>query len=111
VSRIANPWINLPDGPPWLLPQDRSAVARWQATGTVRLDLIPEPFLGGPEGAAVVLLMRAPGVADADEAAHGESQVQQAIRRSHRAEPGYFHPFEPEMEGTPAETYWRRFLR
>lgn len=105
-----NPWLELPDEPPWALPGDRAALDRWGGDGPVRLDLLPEPFVGDP-AAPVVALAKAPGVAPGDASAHREQGVREAIRRSHRAGPGWFHPLEPEMAGTPAEQWWRASLR
>lgn len=104
-----NPWIDLPDAPPWVLPIDEQALARWPGPGPIRRDLLPEPFVGDPE-APVVALMKAPGAAAGDDAAHGEPFVRAAIRQSHHAGSGWFHPLEPEMAGTPAAQWWRAAL-
>lgn len=104
-----NPWSELPDAPPWVLPSDRSALVRRIAAEAIRDDLLPEPYVGDP-GAPVVVLMKAPGVHPADSSVHREPDVIAAIRRSHLAEAGWFHPLEPELAGTPAERWWRASL-
>lgn len=107
---MRNPWADLPDEPPWVLPIDRDAVRR--ATGRVglRADLLPEPFVGDPD-APVVVLMKAPGVGPGDDlAAHGRPAFQALVRRSHQATSGAFHPLEPAAAGTPSSAWWRRVL-
>jgi hypothetical protein len=60
-----NPWLLLPEGPPYVLPDDNQAVSDFntEASEAHRLrvhELLPEPFVGDPD-APVVLLGNNPG--------------------------------------------------
>lgn len=53
-----NPWRSLPKAPPFLLPQDKVELQRFTATHPkyeLRLDLLPEPFVGRPDAPLVLL--------------------------------------------------------
>lgn len=70
---MKNPWVDLPDSEPFVLGDDRPRVhafnravdARYQ----LRLNLLPEPFLGSRD-ARLVLLMLNPGFANSDLRVH-----------------------------------------
>lgn len=55
-----NPWGALPETPPYVLPNDRAAVEAWNAKAPrptkVRTEFVPDPPLGNPLAAAVVVL-------------------------------------------------------
>ena len=57
---MQNPWLNLvPDGADYLLDMDREAILSYNQKVNpncrVVIDSIPEPFIGNPESARVVL--------------------------------------------------------
>lgn len=64
-----NPWLQLPAEPPYVLPADRPFVDRFNERARdrhrIRLEIIPEPYLGNPD-APVVLLNLNPGFVDDD---------------------------------------------
>jgi hypothetical protein len=63
-SRADSPWRRLPQRAPFLLPQDKDIVMKFNESANEDLklhhELLPEPFLGNPE-APVVLLNKNPG--------------------------------------------------
>ena len=77
-----NPWLALPSRAPYVLPEDRSAVERFNRTAAapVRLEtsLLPEPYVGRVD-APVVLLTLNPGVSPGDFALHTDSAFQQRV--------------------------------
>jgi hypothetical protein len=67
---MLNPWLQLPEKAPYVLPEDEAAIRRFNSRldgndeRRIDLELIPEPFLGY-HSAPVVILMhnlgKAPG--------------------------------------------------
>lgn len=58
---MRNPWLELASAPPYVLPGDREPIDRLakktvDRTHAINLGSIPEPFIGIPETASVVLL-------------------------------------------------------
>jgi hypothetical protein len=70
--------------------------------------LIPEPFIGDPETAKVVLLNLNPGFDATVEGNHSRSEIKDAIfrnlRRERREYP--FYAFDPAFKGTGVANYW-----
>ena len=61
---MENPWIDLPDSPPFVLSDEydsiRSFNEKTNEIQKIRLELIPEPYLGNPNS-PIVLLNLNPG--------------------------------------------------
>jgi hypothetical protein len=115
---IANPWLSLDsNGPPYILDTDRSYIERHNAkTGAehrLMLNSIPEPFIGDPTTARVVLLSLNPGHCPADEPDHRRLPIKKAIFRNLRQEPQEypFYAFNPDFRDTGVEVYWRKYTR
>jgi hypothetical protein len=66
-----NPWRRLPEESPFVLPEDRDKVLAFNKKASqnrfLRLDLIPEPFVGRP-GAPLVILANNPGAKNSERA-------------------------------------------
>ena len=63
----ANPWVALPQTPPYILPQDKAALKRYGISADAlgwRLDLLPVPWIGSTAEASVVLLTLNPSLGD-----------------------------------------------
>jgi hypothetical protein len=62
---MLNPWLELPPMSPYVLEIDRNAVKQYNAKVAgekkINFGLIPEPFIGNPETATVILLNLNPG--------------------------------------------------
>ncbi len=57
---MPNPWVGLPESPDYVLPIDRTVIEQHNAAvkdpnHAFVLDLLPEPFLGPPDSAVVML--------------------------------------------------------
>jgi hypothetical protein len=71
MSSIANPWLRTPLAKPYVLPEDKAIVDRWNRSLSpadprrFELCVLPEPFLGLYD-ARVLLLMANPGSTPAD---------------------------------------------
>jgi hypothetical protein len=58
---MQNPWVELPKDPPFVLLQDRDTVAQISKKVATNVSSMPEPFIGDPQTAKVVLLSLNPG--------------------------------------------------
>jgi hypothetical protein len=71
MSSIANPWLRVPREEPYVLPEDKAAVYRWNASldpgdpRRIELHVLPEPVLGLLD-APVLVLMANPGSTPGD---------------------------------------------
>ena len=110
-----NPWLAVPPQPPYVLPCDRDAIDEYNAeareTYKIRLDVLPEPFVGIAT-APVVLLGLNPGFDDQDPEVHARPQFQALLRNNYSqgssAFPFYF--LDPTFE-SPGRQWWERKLR
>lgn len=64
---MENPWLAIPDRPPYVLPCDEAALplARAAARG-IHLEVLPVPYIGSPSRAELYLLALNPGYGDED---------------------------------------------
>jgi len=106
-----NPWINLPDAPPYVAPVDADRLAalddRLSGDYSLQKHLLPEPFIGRPD-APVVLLNLNPGYAPVDDRDHTNPDYVAAIRSNLRGDP-LEHPFytlDPRFEGIGGHDWW-----
>lgn len=112
-----NPWRDLPEDPPFVLPQDLAAVN--DHNGHVQEDehkfrtgVLPEPFLGRPDGDVVFLNLN-PGYTPGDELVHADPAHGQALRSMLRHE-RELHPMyllDPAFADKPGGVWWRKRLR
>jgi hypothetical protein len=116
-ARVDDPWPALPRRPSFVLPQDEEHIRRFNETAApshrVRLELLPEPFLGNPR-APVVLLGLNPGFNSADaKYHHGDPYFIASLRRSlaHEATKYANYLLDPHSADAPGGRWWRRRLR
>jgi len=114
--RNMNPWRSISLIPPYIAEGDEEQIRRYNnLTGDkdrqVILDSIPEPFIGNPESARLVLLGLNPGHSDADSEWHSRQDFRNAMidnlhNKSRRA--SYpFYPLNPAFKGNGAGRWWR----
>jgi len=117
---MENPWLELEldrSGPPYLLERDRGDVEQHNKSARpehkIMLNSIPEPFIGNPDTAKLVLLNLNPGHEKTDEEDHRRPEIKEAMLRNlHRESQEYpFYPFSPEFEGTGVAKWWRKHAR
>lgn len=111
---MQNPWSHLPSDPPFVLESDTDRIDAFNARAgeatRVRLEILPELFLGRPE-APVVLLNLNPGFTDDDLEWHERPRFREQSRASlaHAASPYPFYLLNPELDA-PGVRWWRRRL-
>jgi hypothetical protein len=112
---VQNPWIVLPEAPPYVLSQDASAVAQFNeranARSRVEVDLLPEPFVGRLDAPIVMLLLN-PGVEGSEFTVHRDPRFIEPVRACHRQLPReYPHYYlAPDAIG-PGVPWNRRVLK
>lgn len=114
-----NPWPNLPEKSPYILPEDSHRIRAHNVTCLdapdcrVNLDSLPEPFIGLPQSASVVLLNLNPGDGESDKIAHSDRDFRQAILRNlrHEYQDYPFYPLNPKFDWTGAGRWWNQHLR
>lgn len=106
---MQNPWLELRPERPNILDMDRESVNRYDAsrrTERTRLNFnsVPEPFVGNPQLAKVVLLSLNPGDVAADWESHSDAGFKEAMSRNLRQEPQKypFYPLNPTFSRTGA---------
>lgn len=110
-----NPWLNLPDNPPYILPCDGVAIAnfndRAKPDKKFDLSLFPEPYFGSPE-ATVVLLALNPGWSPNDAALHSDPDFseQSRLSRAHSLKPYPFIHLQDKSQKTPGSIWWQRIV-
>ena len=118
-----NPWAELPERPPYVLPMDREDVEaherRLRTLGAAarerfRLhhELPPTPFLGDP-AAPVVLLNLNPGFSEQDEADYALPPFRRAAieNLTHGIRGTPFFTIDPRFSETSSYRWWRSRLR
>jgi hypothetical protein len=116
---MRNPWLDLSvSGDSYVLDGDRRCIQ--QHNGSVSeaakkfiVESIPEPFIGNPHNARVVMLGKNPGHSEADKKSHGDREFRNAMFRNLRHEPQEFpfYPLNPKFSWTGAGQWWRRRTR
>jgi hypothetical protein len=114
---LANPWTMLPLTPPYLLPEDKwihdfNGAQRSNDTKFM-LESLPEPFIGNPNSATVVLLGKNPGHSEQDPREHRDRAFREAILLNlrHELHVHPFYPLNPDFSHTGAGIWWRKHLR
>ena len=120
---MENPWGELPERPPYVLPMDRAGVEaherRLSGLGgaaqekfRLRTELLPTPFLGDP-AAPVVLLNLNPGFSEQDEADYALPAFRRAATRNltHEVKGMPFFTIDSSLPATSSYGWWRSRLR
>jgi hypothetical protein len=108
-----NPWLDMPAAAPFVLPQDHHRIAIFNRTAKadtlVRLEMMPEPFLGNPTARVVVLGLN-PGFSP--DAIRHETHEFFTLSRNNLRHDGGAYPFyllTPSLD-VPGRTWWEQKL-
>lgn len=118
---MRNPWTDLPTRAPFILENDREAVLSLNASlrdrgkngSMVRDEIIPEPFVGNPFTANIVLLNLNPGFEKSDRKWHRSPTFRKAAieNLNHRKMDYPFYLLDPQFKDSGGAKYWRKRLR
>jgi hypothetical protein len=119
MNLMNNPWLELaPSEDSYVLNMDRKAIDQYNNSlrdpeAKVLLGSIPEPFIGNPKLARVVLLNLNPGHSQKDQKDHRGVELQKAMFHNLRHEPQEypFYPLNLAFKEIGAAEWWRPILR
>lgn len=109
---MENPWSDICFESPYILQMDKRQIldfdSRQKSRAKLVFESIPEPFIGNPDTARIVLLLLNPGHSDQDPAAHRNMHFKAALLKNLRGEPqDYpFYPLNPAFAGNPTAKWW-----
>jgi hypothetical protein len=114
-----NPWLKLDSAQtPFVLQIDHGDIARYNQavrdpSRKVIVGSIPEPFIGNPASAKLVLLNLNPGHSEGDRHWHSQANFKDAMFKNLRREtqPYPFYPLNPAFAGNGAGQWWRPLTR
>jgi hypothetical protein len=115
MHESTNPWIELPTVHPYVLSIDEPAIVQYNCNTSeqhrLRLDVLPEPFIGSLT-APVVILGLNPGFDDRDPAIHASPQFQELLRANYHHSLSDFPFFflDPRFK-SPGREWWEQKLK
>ena len=114
---MQNPWHDLTfRNGEYLLDIDREQIHEYNAPlnaeHKVVLSSVPEPFIGDPSSALVVLLLLNPGHDHTDLQSHLREDFKEALFKNlrHESQAYPFYPLTPAFRDTGSARWWRRRL-
>ena len=113
---MKNPWINLPDKADFVLFKDKKIIDNFNNKANseyaIRLNIIPEPFLGSPN-APIVLLNLNPGFNEQDIKIHRRKVFFELSWKNLRHEPTeyQFYLLDPKTSDSPGYQWWSKKLK
>lgn len=112
-----NPWIALPQEQPYVLPNEYPHIRKFNASSKrihhIRLELMPEPYLGRPD-APIILLNLNPGFMDEEIYFHtfDEYFINQCRRTlNHESQEYPFYLLDPAIFESEGHKWWMKKLR
>ena len=116
MSDHVNPWVDVPQQPPYVLPSDSETIRRYNERHadeqhSLQLNVLPEPFIGA-KTAPVVLLNLNPGFDDRDPEDHKGEDFQALLRGNyeHRDSEFPFYSLNPHFENG-GRRWWEKKLK
>jgi len=110
---LDNPWIKLRNTAGiYILESDREQILRYNARRRDSTELVlksvPEPFIGNPNKATLILLLLNPGHSPDDPKAHSDPAFKKTLLRNlqHQETDFPFYPLNSAFSGTPTAQWW-----
>jgi len=115
---VRNPWSELPAQSPYILEMDREAIEQYNHAvhnddEKVIVQSIPEPFIGNPQSAKVVLLNLNPGHSEDDAKAYCDADFRKAMMTNlrHEAQECPFYALNPKLAWSACGLWWQAHTR
>lgn len=109
-----NPWVALPQNPPYILPADTDVLLQQTSKKQgLRFDVLPDPYIGNLREAKVIFLALNPGFrqADIDENMINATFIANSrANMLHKSEPPFYY-FNEELAFTGGNEWWSRILK
>ena len=125
---MENPWPQLPNHAPHVLPSDRSIVEKFNTRYadkhdpkcenpscagcfTLQKQLLPEPFIGDPDARVYVLNLNPGYTPKDDDAWHANPTYRTAIidNLNHRPAEFPFYFLDPRLKDAPGSRWWKKY--
>jgi hypothetical protein len=113
---MLNPWLHLPRKAPFVLEEEREIIDAFNRNypdpqTRIRVDVLPEPFIGNPY-ANVVILSLNPGFDETDLEWHAKADFSASIYANlrHESQLYPFYPLTPDFSRSGAYAWWRKKL-
>ncbi len=114
---MENPWIRLPEEPPYVLSDDRRIIIEInnnerQSENQISINLLPDPFIGNID-APIILLTKCPGIHIDDPTWHKKDYFIQLMRSNYLQEPVEYPLLylDEKLKGSPGAQWYRRHLK
>lgn len=114
---MKNPWLDLPESAPYILPVELPVLRQFNAASTrlehqIKTHILPEPFVGSIN-APVLLLGLNPGYSSSDDYWHNRTDFVNAIRANilHQASEYPFYFLNPAFSDSGGGKWWRSKLK
>ena len=114
----ANPWRKLSEVDPFVFDDDMEEIRRLNKNRSdedtsIQMHLLPEPYIGNPHKAKVVLLNLNPGYDSNDYQWHVRPDFKTSVRRNllHEEQDFPFYLLHPDFKESPGGQWWRKRLR
>lgn len=114
---MRNPWSELPAQSPYVLDIDRTSLDKYNTLHNnhkkIIFESVPEPFIGNPQSARVVLLNLNPGHSEDDAKAHSDADFRGAMMCNlrHEVQDCPFYGLNPKFAWTGCGIWWRTRTR
>ena len=112
-----NPWVDLPLEQPYVLPNEYFDIQKFNALSKqihhIRLELMPEPYLGRPD-VPIILLNLNPGFMDEEIYFHTfDEYFKNQCRRTlnHQSQEYPFYLLDPALSKSEGHKWWMKKLR
>jgi len=114
LGRVQNPWLSLPETPPFVLPGDKQIILDFnhkvKPQHRMHLNILPEPYTGNPE-AKIILLNLNPGFYESNARfLTGDAYFQKTSRANlaHACQEYPFYLLDPRNSRSPGYDWYRK---
>ena len=115
---MKNPWVTLPYEKPYVLPEDKQEILKYNKKvnkdeNLIRTELIPEPYLGDPSS-EIILLNLNPGFSIKDKLFHNDNDYFiKSCRKNllHKDQEYPFYLLDPKNSKAPGYKWWTQKLK
>jgi hypothetical protein len=110
---LDNPWVNLPEEPDYILPEDLECIQRHRNLPNLHLETVPGQFIGGLNTAEVIFLLLNPGFVPEDETVNLRLPGFLKDNRLNHTDPynSPFYYFNEGNEMTSGYEWWAQRLK
>lgn len=113
-NTMQNPWLDLPLRAPYVLAGDKLSIDQHRhANNEIRLNTLPEPYIGGLNNAEVIFLALNPGFRESDVTVNLTHPEFATVNRRNQSDPynSTFYYFDGVFEERGGYWWWKKQLK